>query len=236
MRRRWNSLYQQRPTDEEGTQFTREWFTKRHTEAPKNANWWVSGDFAVTDLIESDDPDWTALATVGIDSDEMLYFQDFFYDQVDPDVSLRAFVQMARRRKARQGVMEKGVIKNALSSPLRRVMKRLKWWIAMEYLPTTADKTAMAAAFRALAANGQVSVAEGPMGDKFIDQLCAFPRGDDDLVDMAGLIGRMIDKLHAPQVDEGVAVRKVKPMTGAMYKAMEEAEEAEESMKRGFYR
>lgn len=237
MRRRWNSLYQQRPTDEEGTQFKREWF-KRHSSAPKNATWWVTGDFAVTDLIESDDPDWTALGTVGIDTDEMLYFQDFFHEQVDPDVSLSAFVRLARRRRARQGVMEKGVIKNALGSALRRKMKKLKWWIAMEYLATTADKTAMAAAFRALASNGQVSVAEGPMGDRFIDQLCSFPRGADDLVDMAGLIGRIIDKLHAPDDESaGVAKRKsVKPLTGAMYKAMEEADEAEEAQKRGFYR
>jgi predicted phage terminase large subunit-like protein len=235
-KRTWTALYQQRPVEEEGNQFKREAFN-RYRDKPRNVTWYMPGDWAVTEAQEKTEPDWTVFAPVGIDADDNIFIEAGYREQADPEVTINAYIRMAKRYKATQGVAEGGVIRRAIESQMRRKMKRLKHWLVMHYLTTSADKTAMAASFRAMVAARQVYVQEGPWGDHFINECCNFPRsGKDDCVDMGGLIGRLIDKMHAPPKGEKVSKRKgPKPLSGEMYEAMEQQLAMEEAEQRRFY-
>jgi predicted phage terminase large subunit-like protein len=72
----------------------------------------------------------------------------------------------------------------------RRIYSHFEW------LARTADKAAMAQAFRARAAMGKVYIPHSDWGDRLLQQLCAFPAGKhDDAVDVCALIGMALDEI-----------------------------------------
>jgi len=74
--RDWLSLYQQKPTTEEGTIFQREWLDSRlYRDRPKHLNYYMSGDFAVTRRAG----DHTVLIVWGVDEKGTLYGVDSWF-------------------------------------------------------------------------------------------------------------------------------------------------------------
>lgn len=209
--RTWNALYQQRPTIAEGGQFKLADF-HRYDKAPDDVVWYLPGDWAVTKLMESNNPDFTSIGVVGIDPQGDVWCEHGYHAQDTVDKSIDAALDLAKAFKCRVTLMERGVIKNAVEGQFSRRMRERGPFLAMEFLTTSADKTAMAASFRGLAASGKVHVKQSPWGDKLLSELCAFPySAKDDMVDMCSLVGRYIDEMNAPKRDKDQVRKKHVP-------------------------
>ncbi len=192
--RNWASLFQQKPSPDEGTYFQRSWF-KRFTlgEEPK-VNKYLSSDFAVTE----DDGDFTELGCWGMCKDEDLWALDWYYDQSTPDKWIDAELDLVKRHKPYGVFGEKGVIRRAIEPFLMKRSRKRKIYARFEWLARTADKQVKGRPFQAMAASGKVHIPYGPWGDRLIEQLVSFPAGKhDDAVDNCTLMGMAIDEAHA---------------------------------------
>lgn len=200
--RSWLSLYQQKPTAEEGTYFKREWF-RYYTERPQHMTVYMSGDFAVTD----GDGDYTELGVWGVDPLDNIYLLDWWHGQTSADVWVKALVNLARKWEPVWFIGETGPIRRAIEPILRKEMELQSHYFAMEWL-SGGDKAANARPFQALCSVGKVHFPKTTDGARVIDQLLRFPAGKyDDAVDTCGLFGRFIDrtwKANAPKEQKPV--------------------------------
>ncbi len=230
--RTWNSLYQQRPTAQEGGLFSESNF-HRYDEIPTTVNiaWYGSSDWAVTKKMHGEDPDFTEHGIAGISSGKSrnLYLEEGWSGQTGTAKSVKEFMRLRKLYDPVLWLTEKGVIANAVSDQLDEAMEQADEYVIMEYLHTSGDKTAMCAAFAGRVEAGKVYVKNGKWGDRLIAQLCAFPFGPhDDMVDMCGLLGRKISQMAAPQKDEPVRRRAVVPFSAEMAEAYDEEDEEQE--------
>ena len=195
--RSWLSLYQQKPTSEQGTFFKREWFDPhRYSEVPQNLTIYMSGDFAVTES----DGDYTELAVWGVDHEDRIYALDWWSGQSTADVWVKALLDRAKHHSPMWFVGETGPIKRAVEPFLMKAMVDRKQYVTCEWLPHGgANKEANARSFQALASVGRVRFPkDAPWAERVIDQLLRFPSGRyDDAVDTCSLMGRMLEKIWA---------------------------------------
>lgn len=195
--RSWLSLYQQKPTSEQGTFFKREWFAPhRYETAPANLSIYMSADFAVTD----GDGDYTEIAVWGVDHLDNVYVLDWYSGQETADVWTRAILDRVDRFKPLWFVGETGPIRRAVEPFLQTAMRDRRLFVACEWLPHgTANKEANARSFQALASVGRVHFPQTEAwAERVIDQLLRFPSGRyDDAVDACSLFGRQIERVWA---------------------------------------
>lgn len=211
--RDWSSLYQQNPVPETGGQFERGWFKWYDPdEVPARLNLYGASDYAVTEK----GGDWTEHGVIGVDTEGHIWLRDWWSGQEAPDVTIEAKLDLAHQWKTLEWFGEKGVIEKAIGPATNRAMQdRAKAhkpsWTPMRYLPTTGDKVARVASFRARAQAGVVHLPRGKRwAEELVDQLCAFPAGrHDDKVDVCGLFGRALDEM----VDAAPASRPPPPKT-----------------------
>lgn len=195
--RSWLSLYQQKPTSDEGTFFKREWFDAHKYESapdPDELSIYMSGDFAVTD----NGGDFTELAVWGVDHLDHAYVLDWWSGQTTADVWTKALLDRAERWKPLWFVGETGPIRRAIEPFLQKSMVERSQYVACEWLPHgTANKEANARSFQALASVGRVRFPQGiAWAERVIDQLLRFPSGrHDDAVDTCSLFGRMLEQV-----------------------------------------
>jgi predicted phage terminase large subunit-like protein len=203
-RRTWSSLYQQKPTADEGTFFRREWF-RRYTpeQLPKQLHKYLSSDHAPTG---EDDSDYSCVRVWGVDPTGDLYMLDGFRHQETMDITMERVV--GNKLEAKVGLLQKhkpfawfpeddnnwkaveGFVKKAMREQNAHC-------VIAPISPHGADKAVKAQAFQGMASMGRVWIPVGPEGDEVIDQYCKFPGGkNDDEVDAAGVIGRAIDQAH----------------------------------------
>lgn len=208
--REWNSLYQQKPTAEEGTFFKREWFKRFNLgEEPETTNY-QSGDFAVTD----GGGDFTEFGVFGIDADRDIWIKGWWYGQESADVWIDAQLEQYSRFSCFAAFGESGVIRRAVE-PLQRLMmtqrnldpKRPSVFPRYEWIKRVNDKVISARSFQGMAAQGMIHIPYCDWGNRLIDQLCKFPAGaHDDAVDPCALLGMAIADAH-PAI-AGVAEEK----------------------------
>jgi hypothetical protein len=189
----WSALYQQNPMPEEGTFFQRAWFSF-YKEAPARLHKYTTGDFAVTE----DGGDFTDIATHGYSPDGDLYLAlDGWFGQTSADKWIEALVDQFAKHKPYCFFGEGGPIRRSIEPFLRRRMAERKAFCRLEWLPTSAEKTAMARPLQAMASMGKVKLPDTEYGHRLLSQMLNFPAGKhDDAVDMAGLMGRAIDQAH----------------------------------------
>ena len=200
--RSWLSLFQQKPTAQEGTYFKREWFN-RYDKLPANLTIYMSGDFAVSE----GDGDYTELGVWGVDPQQNLYALDWWSGQRSADVWITELLALVRTWRPLWFIGEGGVIRKAVEPFLRKCMEEQKTYVACEWLPASGDKPAMARNFQALASVGKVHLPRTEWGERLLDQLMRFPNGKhDDAVDACSLFGRFIDKTFAATVKAKPAV------------------------------
>ncbi len=198
-RRTWSSLYQQRPTPEGGGDFKREdfnWYTPG--EEPMNLTLYGASDYAVTE----GGGDYSEHGVCGLDSDNNLWFVDWWSGQEAPDKTIDAFLDLVE--KHRRGnpyqfpiwVNEGGVIDKAVRPAINKRMRERDVFVDLRTLPSMADKRAKCTSFGARVSAKSVWLPKGaPWAEDLVDQLIAMPAGRyDDKADVAGLIGRMIDE------------------------------------------
>jgi predicted phage terminase large subunit-like protein len=199
-RRTWSSLYQQRPTPEGSGDFKRSDFNWYDSdELPVNLHLVGASDYAVT----KDAGDFSEHGIGGLDSDGNLWFVDWWSGQTETDVSIAAFISMLQRynkpnedRKINMWCNEGGVIDKAVRPTINKAMREAREYVDLRTLPSIQDKRAKCKAFGALVSAGAVWLPRGQAwAEDLVDQLCAMPAGRyDDKADVAGLMGRMIDK------------------------------------------
>lgn len=200
--RTWNSLYQQKPTAQDGTFFKREWF-RRYRTAPESLHKYMTSDHAPAG---EDDSDFTCVRVWGVDKLGDIYMLDGFRHQETLDKTADRVV--GKKAEGKQGLLKKhkpycwfpeddNNWKSAAGF-ITRMMREEKASCRIEPVsPHGRDKSAKAQAFQAMASSGRVWIPEGPEGDDVIEQYVKFPGGrNDDEVDAAGLIGRVLDDAH----------------------------------------
>lgn len=189
--RTWNSLYQQTPTDEEGTFFKREWFPRfKLGEQPAHTNKYLSSDFAVTE----GDGDYTEFGVCELDSDDDLWLTDWWYGQESADTWIDAELDLIAKHKPLVALGESGVIRRSVEPFLKKRSRERRVYCNFEWITRTNDKPSMARAIQARAAQGKVHIPNTPWGDRLLEQLVAFPAGkNDDAVDVLALMGLALD-------------------------------------------
>jgi len=189
--RDWSALYQQSPQPDEGTYFQRDWFTTADT--PERLNYYISTDFAVTE----DAGDFTEFGVFGIDADENIYIVDWWSGQQTADIWIDALLNLVEQYKPLAVFGETGAIRRSIEPFLKKRSKERRVFARLEWITRTKDKTAMARAFQARAAMGNVFLSNKVANGELLDQLLKFPAGKhDDKVDVCALMGLALDQQH----------------------------------------
>ncbi len=186
--REFSALYQQRPQPDEGSFFQRDWLPS-WVMKPNSLNIYASSDYAVTE----DGGDWTVFAIWGVDKAGNLYRLAQWKGQTTPDKWIEQQCDMIRAWKPLAWFGESGVIQKAIEPMLRRRMIETRSMCRLEWVPSISDKPTRARAFQARAAMGKVFFEPGADVSEFLK----FPAGrHDDEVDVASMMGRVLDELH----------------------------------------
>jgi len=201
--RTWNSLYQQTPTDEQGTFFRREWFPRFNLgEQPKHTNKYLSSDFAVTE----GDGDFTEFGVCELDPTDDLWLTDWWYGQESADTWIEAELDLIKRHRPLMALGETGAIRRSVEPFLKKRSRERRIYARFEWITRTGDKPSMARAIQARAAQGKVHIPNTPWGDRLLEQLVSFPAGKhDDAVDVLALMGMALDGMVAgvePPIEE----------------------------------
>lgn len=196
--RTWASLFQQRPAPEEGDLFRAEWL-RPYDKAPARDTLQVYGasDYAVT----ADGGDWTVHIVVGIDPEQRLWLLDLWRGQTDSSVWIEAFCDLVKEWKPTWWAEEKGQIISGVGPFLQRRMRERQAFVARESFASKADKAVRAQSIRGrMALDGLYVPAAKPWFSGFKHELLTFPTGrHDDQVDALGLVGQLLDRIHAPE-------------------------------------
>lgn len=203
--RSWLSLYQQKPTSDQGTFFKREWLDKaRYETKPERLSIYLSGDFAVTE----GDGDFTEIAVWGVDEHEHIYALDWWSGQSSADAWINIILSYVQTYEPLFFIGETGPIRRAVEPFLMKEMLNRRIHVACEWLShASATKEANARSFQALCSVGKVHFPRMAWAERCIDQLLKFPNGaHDDAVDACSLFGRFVAKTWGA---DPVPVKKV---------------------------
>lgn len=233
--RRWSALYQGRPTPDTGDDFKREWFDLYEPEdLPERLTYYGASDFAVTDpdkeaktkgRRKQKEPDFTEHGVIGVDEDGEIWFVDWWSGQVETDVAVDQFLNMAARWKVFRWWDEGGIIDRVIRPWAKKMMKPQPAtakkratparYVHLESLVRIADKRAKCQTFAAMASSRIVHLpAWEPYSEGLIEQLVGFPgHRFDDKYDVAGLLGRGVDKMMEPETPPGDRDEGLKPFT-----------------------
>lgn len=235
--RTWASLYQQRPQPDTGGQFERDWF-QWYDEPPATLRIYGASDMAVTKKAMDTHPDFSEHGIFGIDTEGDLWILDWWYGQEAPDVTIDAFLSLAKQYKPVTWYDEAGVIRRALEPLINRKMREARVYVAMEYLTSSQDKISRVAGFRGRASAGTVHLPRNkPWATRLLDQLCSFPYARyDDAVDVCGNIGRALDLIvDASHPAKNSRPKPPTPFTEDWMRAREIADERARQETRSYY-
>jgi phage terminase large subunit-like protein len=219
--RRWNALFQQRPSAADGMEFKREdiqWYDPDIAPGlpggrPVRLKIYGGSDYAAK---PDRTADFTEHAVAGVDEAWCLWFLDWWSGQVASDKYIAAFIAMVRRWKPIKWWDEGNVIGHAIAPARRQAMRKAKVFVTCEQMSSIHNKALKLSAFQALVG---VHTVYFPLNrawaPRVVDQLCAFPTGRyDDAADVCGLFGRAIDRLQHPQLESQPERKVLKPFTG----------------------
>lgn len=189
--REWASLYQQRPTPEEGAFFLREWL-RWYDEPPKRDLLTIYGasDYAVT----AQDGDWTVHGVAGLDPDQNLFLLDWWRGQTDSAAWIDQLINLVRRWRPVEWAEEGGQISKSLGPFIDRRQRESQTWCARKQFPSVADKPTRAQAIRGRVAQGKLYLPRrAPWAEELVAEMMTFPNGKhDDQIDTLSLFGRML--------------------------------------------
>lgn len=213
--RTWSSLYQQKPSPQEGTFFQREWFRRyRPGSEPKHLNKYLTSDHAPGG---AESNDYNCARVWGVDAKGDLYMLDGFRKQCTLDVLADRVIGntkggvtgLLERHSPFAWFPEDDNNWKAAAPFMKLQMQTESRFVRVEPItPHGQDKPTKAQAFQGLASSGKVWLPEGPEGDDVLAQYLKFPAGaNDDEVDAASLIGRAIVDAHPAIVPVTPAAR-----------------------------
>lgn len=209
--RNWSALYQQIPSPDEGVYFKRENFFRFDVKDMPSVRKYMSGDFAVSDEAEADNPDFTEL---GIHGARKEYIDDIMTgDQFDatklymcidgwsgrkaPEAWIHEYFNLVKHHLPQTEFAEVGVIRRSIEGILKQQRLARRALGHIEWMPHIGDKSANARALQSLSELGMVGIANTEHGDYCLEQLIKFPTGKwDDVVDMMALFARAVYEAH----------------------------------------
>jgi predicted phage terminase large subunit-like protein len=193
------SLYQQRPTAEEGNFFKREKLrTYGPEDLPKNLRYYAASDHA---LGTKQHNDWTVLIIIGVDEDNNIWVVDVWRDKQDSDVVVEAMLTLMKRWRPVCWWAERGHISKSIGPFLNKRMLEENVYINIEEITPVKDKKTRAQSIQARTNMLKVFFPRFAhwWGDA-LDELLKF-RGDgsthDDFVDALAYIGLGLDFQYA---------------------------------------
>jgi predicted phage terminase large subunit-like protein len=185
---------------------------------PKSLRFYGASDYATMSPRHGKrDPDFTEHFVAGIDHVGDIWFVDNWSGQTETDVSIAAFIKLVALWKPVRWANEGGLIDKAIGPAIRSAMQHSQKFVAIEMLPSLEDKAVKLQAFHARATASTVHVpVKRKWAEDLIDQLVKFPGGRwDDKADVAGLIGRMVDKMLDARLPSATTKPLLVPFTEA---------------------
>ena len=207
--RQWQALYQQDPTPEEGTYFSRDSVTRYVLgEQPAQLHRYITTDFAVTEKATAD---YTVFGDWGVDSDGHWWLLDRYKDQSTASKWINVLSDWIKAKKPLKVFGESGVIRRSIEDFLKHQMRSKNAYASVEWITRTRDKVAMAAAFRGLLEQGMIHIPLTDWGEDLVTELLKFPAGEhDDQVDMCTLLGLAVTQGVAATLPEANPEPEVK--------------------------
>lgn len=207
--RTWTSLYQQKPSPDEGTFLKGEWFD-RYTSPPEFLHYYMTSDHAPKGGTGSD---FNVFNIWGVDHHQHLWLMDEFrmqgtfdkamgieHDERSGDVRLadEGALRLVQKWRPFCWFPEDDNTWKASGPFVQAAMRRLGIYCRVEPLSAAGgDKPTKALPFQAKASMGEVHIPTGFMGDQVLVEYKQFPAGkNDDRVDAAANIGRALDMAH----------------------------------------
>jgi len=203
--RDWASLYQQTPTLDEGAYFRRDFFRyysdldgdKRKPDLLNIYNTW---DLA---LGQKEVNDFTAGLTFGVDVMDNIYILDLVHGRMDAMEIVEKMIDTYELWKPLAVGIERTHMQMAIGPFLnKRIRERKVFSMYLhEQMPGRRDKELRARSMQGRLAQGKVFFPRSaPWLGKFELELLQFPTGThDDMVDVFGYAGLLLEELVAPQ-------------------------------------
>lgn len=212
--RDWNAMYMCTPIAPEGGLFKREnfkWY-KQGT-LPKALIKYGFSDYAVTEEQQGDDTEHGIFGLWKAPDGLRIYGIDWRTFHTEPDVWIDGQLDLVRRHHPQAWYGESGVIKKAVWPYLRRRMKDRGDFVNCRWLPSVVDKVSRSTIFQGIVSAGCFWLPEGEKwAADLVDQLCSFPGGKDDKVDVCSLAGRAIHQMIVKR-DRAEENKGIKPFT-----------------------
>lgn len=183
------ALYQQRPTVADGVLFRRENIQRYDPkDLPDNLRYYCTSDHAVGTK-QRNDP--SCFGKGGVDPQDNLWLTELFWQRVPTDQAVEAMLQMATGKTAPLlWWAERGHITQSIGPFLRKRMAETGTYINLVEITPSQDKETRAQSIAARVAMGKVFIPKGPIWDRLVEEMLAFPNGiHDDGVDMLSLFG-----------------------------------------------
>lgn len=183
------ALTQQRPTVADGTLFRRENIQRYDPkDLPDNLRFYATSDHAVG-LKQRNDP--SCFGKAGVDQQGNLWFTELFWERVATDRAVEQMLSMGTGENAPLiWWAESGHISKSIGPFLNKRMVETERFINIREIVPSTDKQTRAQSIAARVAVGKVYIPKGPIWDKAVEEMLAFPNGThDDFVDMLSLFG-----------------------------------------------
>lgn len=183
------ALTQQRPTVADGVLFRRENIQRYDLkDRPENLRFYAASDHAVGTK-QRNDP--SCFGKAGVDAQNNLWFTELFWERVPTD---RAVEQMLAMGTGDDAPLiwwaESGHISKSIGPFLYKRMAETGRFIQIREIVPSVDKETRAQSMAARVAVGKVYIPKGPIWDRAVEEMLAFPNGThDDFVDMLSLFG-----------------------------------------------
>ena len=208
-RRNWQSVYQQQPTNLEGTFFkvdTINWMDPKAM--PRLQKLYQAWDLALSPKQEADD---SCGATMGVDHLGRFWLVDMVYGKWSPDDAARQIIKFWLKHQAMMVWFENGPPYLGIMPSLTHEMKRQGTWVPNDEISHGGkSKDHRAIGIRGIINGGNLyACANAPWRSRLNDQLAAFPGGKaDDMVDALAYLGMMTNPDTSPLAKQLPAVER----------------------------
>lgn len=192
------------PIDESTAYFKRQDFTAEGPEDKKKIlNYYISGDFAITDKERSD---YTVFVVGGMDDQGYLHIRNVIRERMDGEEIVNTMIGLQKVYQPLAFGIEETQITKAIGPYLNRAMVESGTYLNLIRMnPHKTDKQARAQSIRArMRAGGVKFDKSADWYSGFEDELLTFPRSrHDDQVDSFAYLGLILDKIiDAPTQQE----------------------------------
>lgn len=196
----WNALYQQNPTPDSGTHFTKEMFRFYSSPPPRNEMYiYQAWDFAITELEQND---YTVGVTIGVDHRDWCYVLDMKrFKTADGILLAETVVEYAKEWQPAAIGVEDGQIWKSIKTSFDKACAEKHYWPSFEVLVPLTDKMVRAGPLKGRMQGGRVLFDELMSGyTEMKKELLFFPGGKhDDIVDALAWCVRLILSREPPK-------------------------------------